>query len=81
MSVMLPTKTSSGTNAATRMLLGAQTIHTHILNRPHFHKPPANILHFTRAKQLIMVEQVGAQYLTQRKRRKTVYAYILTFLL
>lgn len=63
MSLVLLTKTSPGTKAATRMLLGTPTL-THKLNRPHSHMPPANILHFTDAEQLRVGEQVGLQSLS-----------------
>lgn len=50
--------------------------HTRKLNRPHSHAPPANILHFTHAKQLRTGEQVGVQYLTQGEWRKTALTVI-----
>lgn len=63
MMLMLLTKNSSGTKAATHMLLGAHALaHTNLIGNT----PRANILYFTLAELLRAVEQVRVQFLKEK---------------
>lgn len=50
--------------------------HAHKVIRSDSLKPPANILHFTNAKQLRSCEQVGSSILLKETKRRTVYLQI-----